>query len=150
MGLTLALLVIVALVVSALYVLNRKMGAATKEVPRRRRLMPTSGQSMHARLSEAFPQHIVLAQVALSSLLTASHKRTRDTFERRVAGFVLCSKAFEVLAVIELDDAGRRTNDEGSDATADLLLSEAGYTVLRFKTVPGLDELKAEVAAHAR
>ncbi|MGY4829969.1 DUF2726 domain-containing protein [Sphaerotilaceae bacterium SBD11-9] len=149
MGLTLALLVIVALVVAALYVLNRKMGATPKEVPRRRRLMATSAQSMYARLREAYPEHVVLARVSFSSLLTASHRRTRDTFNRRVADFVLCNKAFEVLAVIEMDDPSRQDSGE-ANARSELLLTDAGYTVLRFKTVPDVAALKAEVAAHAK
>jgi very-short-patch-repair endonuclease len=148
MTLTIVLLVIVALVVLGLWALNRKMGQSPKESPRRRKLVSKNELAMYSRLREAFPDHVVLTQVALSSLLTAGHQRTRNTFDREVADFVLCTKTFEVLAIIQLDDASHRDNEE-QDAARELLLTNAGYITLRFKTVPDADALRAEVRAQA-
>jgi very-short-patch-repair endonuclease len=148
MTLTFVLLAIVALVLLALHTLNRKLGQKPKEAPRRRLPLTKNEQPMYFRLRETFPEHVVLAQVAFSVLLTARHQRTRNTFDRKVADFVLCTKAFEVLAVIELDDASHRDNAE-RDAARDLLLTNAGYAVLRFKTVPDAEALLAQVKAQA-
>lgn len=148
MASTLVLLVFVALVLFGLHTLNRKLGQTPKEIPRRRGPVSKHEQPMYFRLRDTFPEHVVLAQVAFSALLTARHRRTRNTFDRKVADFVLCTKAFEVLAVIELDDLSHRDRME-QDAARDLLLTNAGYSVLRFKQVPDPDELRAKVSAHA-
>lgn len=148
MTLTFVLLAVVALVVLGLYLLNRKMASTPKEAPRRRLPLNKVEQAMYMRLREAFPEHVVLAQVAFSSLLTARHRRTRDTFDRKVADFVLCTKAFEVLAVFEMDDLSHRDNTD-HHAARDLLLTDAGYAVLRYKTAPSVEEIRAAVKAQA-
>jgi very-short-patch-repair endonuclease len=148
MTLTIVLLAVVALVLLGLYLLNRKMASTPKEAPRRRLPMSKTEQAMYLRLREAFPEHVVLAQVALSSLLTARHRRTRNTFDRKVADFVLCTKAFEVLAVFELDDLSHRDNTD-ANAAKDGLLTDAGYAVLRFKTAPDVEAIRAAVKAQA-
>ena len=102
-------------------------------------------QPMYFRLAQAFPEHVVLAQVAFSALLKCKSTATRNTFDRKRADFVLCTKAFEVVAVIELDDSshkGREDNDRSRDA----LLTNAGYTVLRYKQVPDVMKLVADIA----
>jgi very-short-patch-repair endonuclease len=139
---SLVLLVIVALVLLALAALKKKSGQGPAETPRRRGPVTKNEQPMYFRLRDAFPEHVVLAQVAFSALLTARHRRTRNTFDRKVADFVLCTKAFEVLAVIELDDSSHAGRDR-QDAARDVLLTGAGYKVLRFKTVPDVDRLRA-------
>jgi very-short-patch-repair endonuclease len=77
-------------------------------------------------------------------LVTARDLATRSTFNRKVADFVLASKAFEVIAVIELDDASHRGREE-HDSRRDLILDRAGYRVLRFKNVPNVDEVQRMV-----
>ena len=100
-------------------------------------------QSMFFRLTEVFPEHVVLAQVAFSALLTTKDRPTRATFDRKVADFALCTKAFEVIAVVELDDASHKGR-EANDAARDKLLIAAGYRVVRFAQVPNrADALKA-------
>jgi very-short-patch-repair endonuclease len=109
----------------------------------RRRLLGKNEQPMYFRLRETFPDHVVLAQVAFSSLLNSRSKSTQSTFNLKVADFVLCTAAFEVLAVIELDDARHSEADVSSDA----MLTEAGYQVLRFDRIPDAKELKLAVGA---
>lgn len=97
-------------------------------------------QAMYFRLRETLPQHVVLAQVAFSALLTTKDRPTRATFDRKVADFVLCDKAFSVLCVIELDDSTHRGREK-HDASRDAMLTKAGIAVLRFKNVPDVDVL---------
>jgi very-short-patch-repair endonuclease len=87
---------------------------------------------------------VVLAQVAFSALLDARSRATRNTFDRKVADFVLCTKAFEVIAVIELDDSSHQKK-AAADVARDELLILAGYQVLRFAKVPDVAELGAAV-----
>jgi very-short-patch-repair endonuclease len=92
----------------------------------------------------AFPDQIVLAQVAFSALVTTKERAARNTFDRKVADFVICNKAFEVQAVIELDDAshkGRELQDEKRIAS----LIQAGHKVLRYKTVPNIETLQKDL-----
>ena len=110
-------------------------------------------QSMYFRLAKTFPDHVVLAQVAFSALLDTKDRPTRSTFDRKVADFVLCTKAFVPIAVIELDDRSHRGKEQ-ADASRDATLTKAGYRVLRFKNVPdGADLLRmlepAPTPAHA-
>lgn len=102
-------------------------------------------QPMYFRLTQAFPEHIVLAQVAFSGLLTCRSTATRNTFDRKRADFVLCTRAFDVVAVIELDDSSHRGR-EHNDRKRDALLTRAGYKVLRYKQVPDTAKLIADVA----
>ncbi len=108
---------------------------------RPRKLLTDREQAMYFRLKQAFPDAVVLCQVSFSALLTAKDQPTRSTFNRRVADFVLTSKAFEVMAIIELDDASHRGR-EVHDDKRDSLLQRAGYRVLRFKNVPNVDDVQ--------
>lgn len=118
----------------------RRPRKATGQLGARRPLTPRE-QSMYFRLIETFPGHIVLAQVAFSAILTTKDRPTRATFDRKVCDFVLCSKAFEVIAVIELDDASHRVR-ERADAKRQALLTGAGYRVERFAQIPDQHDLR--------
>jgi len=103
---------------------------------------------MYFRLVQAFPDHVVLAQVAFSALLATRDRPTRATFDRKVADFVLCNKGFVVSAVLELDDASHKSR-RAQDAAREALLRKVGYRVLRFKNVPELRELQAALLNEA-
>ncbi|PND39526.1 hypothetical protein C1O66_03605 [Paucibacter aquatile] len=102
-------------------------------------------QGMYFRLKNALPDRVVLAQVSFSALLDTRDRPTRATFDRKVADFVICSKAFEVAAVIELDDESHRGR-EHLDQRRDQLLTKAGIKVLRFKNIPDEGELLAALS----
>src|SRR5580692_3355416 len=81
-------------------------------------LLTRPEQQLYGRLVRAFPGHIILAQVALSQLLTVARavahrdaQSTTNRFRQLVADFVLCAPDFTAVAVIELDDRShnRRT-----------------------------------------
>jgi very-short-patch-repair endonuclease len=107
-------------------------------------LLTEREQAMFYRLQQAFPDCVVLTQVAFSALVTAKDMPTRATFNRKVTDFVLTNKAFDVIAVIELDDSSHRGR-EVQDSKRDTLLERAGYRVLRFKNVPNVDEVQRAV-----
>jgi very-short-patch-repair endonuclease len=111
---------------------------------RAKKLLTEREQAMFHRLQQAFPNEVVLSQVAFSALLTAKDMPTRATFNRKVADFVVATKAFEVLAVIELDDSSHKGR-EGVDGKRDALLEKGGYRVLRFKNVPDADAVQRAV-----
>lgn len=143
--LVLALVFAAALVVAAL---KRKGNGHSTEAPTRKAPLTKREQAMYFRLVEAFPEHVVLAQVAFSSLLTARTTPARNRFDRKVADFVVCSKAFEVIAAVELDDSSH-DNKEARDQSRDALLTGAGYTVRRYRQIPDLDQLKRDFAPPA-
>jgi very-short-patch-repair endonuclease len=119
---------------------RKKIGAITARKP-----VSESEQAMYFRLVKAFPNAVVLSQVAFSALITSKDRATRNHFNRKVADFVICTKAFEVAVVIELDDASHRGR-ESHDAKRDALLRGAGYRVLRYKTIPDIERVQIDVA----
>jgi very-short-patch-repair endonuclease len=139
-----ALLVAIAfLAVLILTKSNRKSRRASGDL-RPKKPLSDREQSMYFRLRDSLPNRIVLAQVAFSALLETKDRPTRATFDRKVADFVICSTAFEVIAVVELDDASHRGN-EAKDTKRDGLLTAAGIKVVRFKNVPNQSEVLAEL-----
>jgi very-short-patch-repair endonuclease len=139
--LILALIVIAVLAVIAISIKNRSK--KTGEIPRAKQPVTKNEQAMFFRLTSALPEHVVLAQVSFSSLLTAKTVGARNTFDRKTADFVICTKSFDVIAVIELDDSSHKGR-EIEDGKRDLLLTNAGYKVLRYKQIPDLEKVKAD------
>lgn len=99
---------------------------------------------MFNRLHGALPELHVLGQVSFGALLTARSQATRNTFDRKIADFVLCDQAHQVVAVIELDDASHRTKAK-ADQARDAMLTDAGYRVLRYANVPDIDRVRTDV-----
>jgi hypothetical protein len=102
-------------------------------------------QPMYFRLVESFPELIVLAQVSFSALMYSTGTASRNKFDRKTADFVLCTKSFDVVAVIELDDASHNGRAK-EDGDRDALLTGIGYRVLRFKKTPDVAALQAAVS----
>ena len=100
---------------------------------------------MFFRLCSTFPQHVVLSQVAFSALLVSKQQATRNGYNRKVADFVLCTKSFDVLAVIELDDSSHKGR-EGADGDRDAWLKDVGYRVVRYPQIPDAAKLLADFA----
>lgn len=68
----------------------------------------------------------------------------RFSVSPRRTDFVLASKAFDVVAVIELDDASHRGRED-HDCGRDILLERSGYRVMRFKNVPDVEAVQLAV-----
>ncbi|BBB66837.1 hypothetical protein UNDYM_2584 [Undibacterium sp. YM2] len=117
---------------------------------KKKRPLTEREKPMFPRLVSAFPNHIVLTQVAFSAIITherqdwATDRATRSKFNRMVVDFVICTKEFDVLAVIELDDS---THDgrEDRDASRDALLQTAGYKVFRYRQIPDVLRLRQDI-----
>ncbi len=138
-------LLLLAIAVSiAAAVLKGGRGRKASGDIRAKKLLTEREQPMFFRLQQAFPNEVVLTQVAFSALLTAKDQPTRSMFNRKVADFVVATRAFEVLAVIELDDASHKGR-EVHDGKRDSMLERAGYRVLRFKHVPDVDAVQRAV-----
>lgn len=145
MKLTVLLLALLALAIAAVALqalAKRAQGRKATGDLRARRPLTDREQAMYFRLTTTFPDRVVLAQVAFSALLETRDRPTRSTFDRKVADFVLCSKDFTPIAVIELDDASHQGR-ASADSTRDAMLAKAGYRVARFKNVPDAAELRA-------
>ncbi len=102
-------------------------------------------QSMYFRLTEVFPEMVVLSQVSFSALITGKNAAVRNRFNRKYADFVLCSKAFQVVAVVELDDASHEGREQ-QDKDRESILALAGIRVVRFKQVPDAADLLSALA----
>lgn len=137
--------IVVLLILAALVVANKRKQAGLRVPPTARKPLTKYEQPMYFRLRDTFPNDLVLAQVAFSALLKSTSRTTRNTFDRNVADFVICTKAFEVVAIIELDDSSHREK-ASADLLRDEMLRSAGYQVLRFPKAPDIDALKAAVA----
>ena len=113
----------------------------------KKRPLTQNEQAVYYQLVNAFGDtHIVLAQVAFSSFLkTHGDKETRGIkfakMRQKVADFVICSKAFDIELIIEIDD---KTHNVDKDRERDDALSEAGITVVRYMAgkVPTTEKLK--------
>ena len=121
---------------------------------RTRVLLTDSEKALYARLCEAFPDHVVLAQVALSQIIEVEPVRNRlavrNRFNQLVADFVICSRAFEVMAVIELDDRSHLEAGRGdADARKTKVLAAAGHKLVRLHVsrMPDVAELQKRVLA---
>lgn len=150
-----AVLALTVVAVIAIRALERPPAALSWPV-RARAPLSRPEQSLYWRLREAFPEHIVLAQVAIAQLLEVENVPNRravfNRYRQLVADFVVCTPAFGVVAVIELDDRshqnpGRADADERKSAA----LGAAGLLLLRFSVtaLPTVGELRSVLAGPA-
>ena len=122
-----------------------KPGAGPRplQLGRTRSVLTVNEQGMYFCLVDALPKAIVLVQVAHSALLTAKGYAARNTFDRKRADFVLCDRAFQVLAVVELDDSSHDKSGD-KDRARDAALAGVGYRVVRYRGVPDIDRVRAD------
>ena len=100
------------------------------------------------RLVQAFPQHFIFPQVAMSGLVapkTTDFKQMnsiKNTYNRLRVDFVLY-KDKKIVAVIELDDKTHK-GKEDKDSKRDGILQQAGYKTFRFMSnnKPSIEELR--------
>ena len=96
------------------------------------------------RLKDALPEYSVLAQVSFSAMITSTGQATRNRFNRKMADFVICDKAFNVVAVVELDDSSHKGRED-KDAERDEMLKEAGLKVIRYKRTPSAEQVRKDL-----
>jgi very-short-patch-repair endonuclease len=99
-------------------------------------------QFLYHRLSVMYPEHIILAQVALSQIIdvspgTSNRQAIRGKFKQLVADFVLCRSDFSIVAVIELDDPSHaQPHRQDADARKKKAVESAGLTFVRIPAGP--------------
>ena len=113
-----------------------------------KRVLSNAEQVFYGRLVRAFPDRVILAQVALPAILGVKKGETFQSwynrFNRLYADFVICQKDFRVVAVLELDDRShdhpRRQDADSRKAAA---LEGAGIPMHRVNVnpLPNDDEL---------
>lgn len=99
-------------------------------------ILTDNEREFFTRLVNALPQYRVLPQVSFGALLVPAvsgkdYNATRATFSQKIADFVVCDAAMQVIAIVELDD---RTHNADKDAKRDAMLEDAGYVVVRFQS----------------
>jgi hypothetical protein len=107
-------------------------------------------QQLYRRLIDAFPQCIVLCQVAVSQLVSVmpgpGRQAAFNKISRLVADFVLCTADFAVIGIIELDDSSHAVaHRQNADRNKREALTAAGYRLVRFQAsrLPTVAELQA-------
>ena len=139
----------IALARKGLFTKGRAVGAHHWPVFPKTVLSPIE-QKLYQRLIRAFPEHVVLAQVAFSQLVGVKKGENFtaiwNRYNRLVADFVLCTKDFRTVAVLELDD---RSHDSPARQDADrrkaAICEAAGLALYRLNVnpLPNESELRA-------
>lgn len=134
--------IVMALAAIAMVLIARNLGVrkgaaeATTWKLKARDPMNSTERKMFWRLQEALPEHVILAQVALSQLLEKpSNQGLWNKVDRKVLDFVICDANLRVIAIIETDGPHHRHSKQRKrDADKAAALDAAGYRLLRFKT----------------
>lgn len=122
-----------------------------KDLYKSKPLMTDNEKEFYVRLVEALPNYYVFSQVAFGALLQPNIKgnnrkyySVHGTFAQKIADYVVCDKSMKVGAIVELDD---RTHSASKDGKRDLMLEQAGYTVVRWssKKKPTVQEIAERI-----
>lgn len=155
MSFILFLLLIIAAVLGFIYFQKLKAGhsdtdsAAVDHWPfmPKKPLSPPE-QVLYYRLLDALPGFVVLPQVGLSRFLAVKKGENQlqwfNRINRMSVDFLLCNKAMQIIAAIELDDS---THDQPqrkkADTKKDAVLASAGIKLIRWhvKSVPTKEQI---------
>lgn len=107
-------------------------------------IMTAHEKTMFGEIMQAVPECFIFPQVSLGAILRTSSQATRNKFNRKIADFVITDRAFNILAIIELDDKSH-DGKEQKDAERDAMLKEAGYKVLRYRVMPNKQQLRNDI-----
>ena len=123
-----------------------------------KRMLTANEKEFFLRLKEALPNHHVMAQVAMASLVdvenwgSESHPgywARRAKFDKLIIDFVVLSDSLEVVTLIELDDCSHDSKKE-KDRDRDDMVAAAGYPTIRYQSVeserPSVQTIAANVA----
>ncbi len=106
--------------------------------------------SPFSKLLSAFPDLFIFSQVSFSRFIDAKNGNRKENFARfaevrqKVADYLICSKDFDIITAIELDD---RSHQPEKDKNRDALLTEAGIPTLRryLKDLPSKTDMQNTV-----
>ena len=101
-------------------------------------VMGRAEQGMYHQLRVTFPDYVILAQVALSRVVTVRMgypaREWNNRINRMSLDFVVCRKDSSVVAAIELDDRSHlRSEAQVRDAKKDAVLRAAGIPLFRWQ-----------------
>jgi hypothetical protein len=142
--------ILLVLALAAAFVVAMKLGLLKKGRGRQgadhwpvfpKKVLTPVEQQLYQRLIRAFPDHVVLAQVAFSQLVGVKKGENFtgiwNRYNRLTADFVLCHKDFRIAAILELDD---RSHDNPSrmdaDRRKDAICDAAGIALYRLNVNP--------------
>lgn len=145
----LAILLIALVIAAAVALQAKKARRRGDDAVKPRAPLTNREQAMYHRLRSTLPEHIILAQVSLGALLTAQSHAARNRFNQKIADFVVCTPAFDVIAVIELDDSSHKTRRD-RDAARDAMLARAGIRTIRYPHTPDADTLRRDITPRPR
>lgn len=118
----------------------------------KRRLLSPPEQVLFYRLVSALPDYVILSQVQMVRFLGVKKGNDFSSWFNRVnrmsVDFLVCTKSFDVVSVIELDDKSHNRSDRrDADAKKDLALRDAGVKIVRWNVnaLPNDDQILAEV-----
>jgi hypothetical protein len=153
MDISILVVVVLFIALALVVVAKAKKGGGISDAPwpfYAKKPLSNPEQVLYFRLCKALPEHIVLAQVALSRILGVKKGHNFSEWFNRInrmsADFVICSKDSTIEAVIELDDAShKKAQRQTADAKKDKALSSAGIRIVRWqaKSIPDDVAIKA-------
>ena len=116
---------------------------------RAKRVLTPPEAVLYHRLELALPDHIVLAQVAMHRVLSATEggKAAFNAISQKAIDFVICRKDFSVACVVELDDASHRRDRDGA---RDEMLAGAAIATVRFeaRAMPTVADIGMQLSRH--
>lgn len=100
----------------------------------KRKPLSENEQVMYWRLVKVLPDHVIMPQVVMSQCVGTRSRPAFATIAQKSIDFVVCTKASEIVAAIEIDDrthnaAGRKKADETKNAA----LEKAGIQCIRWQ-----------------
>lgn len=155
---TFILIIIIGIIISAaiLMLLKRTPKTPIKDTEwpyYAKKLLSQPEQVLYHRLVDAFPEHIILAQVQLSRALGVkkgfNYGEWNNRINRMSLDFVICRKDSSIVAAIELDD---KTHEQESRKEADSkknkALESANIRLIRWKvnTIPDQETIQKSIS----
>lgn len=138
--LTIAFVLIVVILIKKAAI-NKSGAGSTKEKPpyfRIKTLLGEKEQVLFHRLTEAMPDHYVMAQARLADIVGVKKSENWQKWFNKInsksVDFVICNKSFVVLACIELDGETHEQEDrQKADIAKDEALQAAGIPIVRIE-----------------
>lgn len=138
--------IIFILAIAILFIKGRASSGARLQA--HAQFMSAPEQQLYSHLVQALPSQLVFAQVALGQILFATGGDKNENFSKfgqarqKVVDFLICSKDFKMLSVIELDDS---SHSREKDSRRDAMLTEAGLKIIRWhvKKMPTTSEIQS-------
>jgi len=128
---------------------NRATQAPALRELKPKRIWNASELAMYHRLSEALPDHIILAEVGYQAFLSAGNdKSLQGQIKSRRLDFVVLTQGGDFVAGVELDGSSH-DNDKAAatDHRKNLLMASAGLRLIRWPadSIPKGPEIVARV-----